>query len=125
VPARYPSLARYLAKYVGRPPLSLRRIDRYDGPRGTYPYRSHRSERVEWATVEVSTFIGRLGPHGFPTGCQRIRDDGVQATQTFATGKGMLQEALAKVQGILKGALKISAPLTYRQRSQQRTGRDP
>ena len=31
VPSRYESLARYLATYVVSPPISLRRIDRYDG----------------------------------------------------------------------------------------------
>ena len=35
VPARYQSLARYLAQYVVSPPISLRRIDRYDGQRVT------------------------------------------------------------------------------------------
>ena len=34
VPSRYQSLATYLAKYVVSPPISLRRIDRYDGPPG-------------------------------------------------------------------------------------------
>jgi hypothetical protein len=60
VPARYQSLARYLAKYVVSPPIALRRIDRYDGHRVTYHYRSHKSERVEQETVEVYTFIGRM-----------------------------------------------------------------
>ena len=46
VPSRYQSLATYLAKYVVSPPISLRRIDRYDGQRVTYHYRSHKSERV-------------------------------------------------------------------------------
>ena len=36
VPARYQSVATYLATYVGSPPISLRRIDRYDGHRVTY-----------------------------------------------------------------------------------------
>ena len=125
VPARYQSLARYLAKYVVSPPISLRRIDRYDGQRVTYHYRSHKSERVEWETVAVYTFIGRMVQHVFPKGFQRIRYYGVQATKTFATLKGMIQEALAKVQGIIKGAIKIIAPMTYRQRYQQSTGRDP
>jgi len=31
VPSRYESLARYLAKYVVSPPISLRRIDYYNG----------------------------------------------------------------------------------------------
>src|SRR5215831_1408018 len=125
VPTRYQSLARYLATYVVSPPISLRRIDRYDGQRVTYHYRSHKSERVEWATVAVYTFIGRLVPHAFAKGFQRIRYDGVQATKTFAKLKGVMQAALAKVQGFVKEAIKIIAPMTYRQRYQQSTGRDP
>ena len=41
---------------------------------------------------------------------------GVQATKTFAKMKSRIQEALAKVQGVVKGAVKIIARLTYRQR---------
>jgi hypothetical protein len=125
VPARYQSLATYLAKYVVSPPISLRRIDRYDGHQVTYHYRSHKSEQVERETVEVYTFIGRMIQHVFPKGFQRIRYYGVQATKTFAKIKHMIQEALAKVQGIVKGAIRIIAPMTYRQRYQQSTGRDP
>jgi Putative transposase/Transposase zinc-binding domain len=125
VPARYQSLAIYLATYVVSPPISLRRIDRYDGHQVTYHYRSHKSEQVERETVEVYTFIGRMMQHVFPKGFQRIRYYGVQATKTFATIKHMIQEALAKVRGIVKGAIKIIAPMTYRQRYQQSTGRDP
>jgi len=125
VPARYQSLARYLAKYVVSPPISLRRIDRYDGHRVTYHYRSHKSERVERETVEVYTFIGRMVQHTFAKGFQRIRYYGVQATKTFAKIKAMIHDALAKVKGIIKGAIQIIAPLTYRQRYQQSTGRDP
>jgi Putative transposase/Transposase zinc-binding domain len=125
VPSRYQSLATYLAKYVVSPPISLRRIDRYDGQRVTYHYRSHKSERVERETVGVYTFIGRMVQHVFPKGFQRVRYYGVQATKTFAALKGLIHEALAKVQGIVKGAIKIIAPMTYRQRYQQSTGRDP
>jgi Transposase zinc-binding domain/Putative transposase len=125
VPARYQSLARYLAKEVVSPPISLRRIDRYDGQRVTYHSRSHRSEQGEWETVKVSTVIGRMVQHTFPTGFQRRRYDGVQATKTFAKLKAMIHDALAKVKGIIKGAIQIIAPLTYRQRYQQSTGRDP
>jgi hypothetical protein len=60
VPTRYQSLATYLAKYVVSPPISLRRIDRYDGQRVTYHYRSHKTDRVERETVDVYTFIGRM-----------------------------------------------------------------
>ena len=125
VPSRYQSLASYLAKYVVSPPISLRRIDRYDGQQVTYHYRSHKSERVERETVAVYTFIGRMIQHVFPKSFQRIRYYGVQATKTFAKLKGVIQEALTKVKGIVKGAIKILAPLTSRQRYQQSTGRDP
>jgi hypothetical protein len=125
VPSRYQSLATYLAQYVVSPPISLRRIDRYDGQRVTYHYRSHQSERVERETVAVSTFIGRMVQHVFPKGFQRIRYDGVQATKTFATLKRLMQEALAKVKGSVKGAIKSIAPMTYRQRYQRSTGQDP
>ena len=125
VPSQYQSLARYVAKYVVSPPISVRRIDRYDGQRVTYHYRSHRTERVEHETVAVDTFIGRMVQHTLPKGFQRIRYYGVQATKTFAKVKGMIQAALAKVKGVVKGAVKIIARLTYRQRYEQSTGRDP
>jgi len=60
VPSQYQSLARYVAKYVVSPPIAVRRIDRYDGERVTYHYRSHRTQRVEHETVDVETFIGRM-----------------------------------------------------------------
>jgi hypothetical protein len=125
VPSQYQSLARYVAKYVVSPPISVRRIERYDGKRVTYHYRSHRTERVEHETVEVTTFIGRMVQHTLPKGFKRIRYYGVQATKTLAKVKVMIHEALAKVEGVVKGAIKIIARLTYRQRYAQSTGRDP
>jgi len=73
VPSHYQSLARYVAKYVVSPPISVRRIDRYEGERVTYHYRFHRTERVEHETVEVATFIGRMVQHTVPKGFKRIR----------------------------------------------------
>jgi Putative transposase/Transposase zinc-binding domain len=125
VPSRYQSLARYVAKYVVSPPIAVRRIDRYDGERVTYHYRSHRTERVEHETVTVDTFIGRMVQHTLPKGFKRIRYYGVQATKTFAKVKVLIHDALAKVKGVVKGAIKIIARLTYRQRYEQSTGRDP
>src|SRR5467141_2421242 len=119
VPSRYQSLATYLAKYVVSPPISRRRIDRYDGQRVTYHYRSHKSERVEQETVDVFTFIGRMIQHTFAKGFKRIRSYGVQATKTFAKIKAMIQAALAKVKGIVHGAIKIIAAKNYRERYRQ------
>lgn len=125
VPSQYQSLARYVAKDVVSPPIAVRRIDHYDGQRVTDHDRSHRTDRMEHETVDVATFIGRMVQHTVAKGCKRIRSDGVQATKTVATGKGMIQAALAKVEGIIKGAVQIIARFTYRQRYEQSTGRDP
>ena len=125
VPSQSQSLARSVATYVVSPPISVRRIDRYDGERVTYHYRSHRTGRMEHETVPVDTFIGRMVQHALAKGFKRIRYYGVQATKTFAKVKGAIHAALAKVQGVVQGAVKIIARLTYRQRYEQSTGRDP
>src|SRR3989449_4536511 len=125
VPSESQSVARYVAKYVVSPPIAVRRIDRYDGERVTYHYRSHRTDRVEQETVDVLTFIGRMVQHTMPKGFKRIRYYGVQATKTFAKVKVIIHAALAKVEGVIQGAVKIIARLTYRQRYAQSTGRDP
>src|SRR5436305_842231 len=90
VPAQAHSVARYVAQYVVSPPIAVRRIDRSDGARVTYPYRSHRTDRMEHETVPVATLIGRMVQHTLPKGLQRLRYDGVQATKTFAKVKVLI-----------------------------------
>ena len=111
VPSRYQSLATYLAKYVASPPISLRRIDRYDGQWVTYYYRSHKSERVERETVAVYTFIGRMIQHTFPKGFQRIRYYGVQATKTFAQDQVHDSRGLSQGEGYRQGGDQDHCPL--------------
>lgn len=125
VPSRYNSLAKYVAKYVVSPPISIRRIDAYDGKKVTYHYRSHRTERAEQEKVDVYTFIGRMIQHVLPKGFQRIRYYGVQATKTIRKIKGVIQEALSMVKGVVKGAIKIIEKKDYRKRYQESTGNDP
>lgn len=125
VPTRYKSLAKYLAKYVVSPPISLRRIDNYDGQTVTYHYRSHRTEKVEQEKVDVYTFIKRMIQHVLPKGFQRIRYYGVQAAKTFVKVKVIIQEALAKIKKVVHGAIKIIAAKNYRERYQESTGKDP
>ena len=63
-PCAVSELSALRGQYVVSPPISVRRIDRYDGQRVTYHYRSHRTERVEHETVAVDTFLGRMVQHG-------------------------------------------------------------
>jgi hypothetical protein len=48
-----------------------------------------------------------------PKGFKRIRYYGVQATKTFATVKALIQAALAKVEGVVQGAVKSIARCNY------------
>ena len=106
-------------------PCVRKSIATSDGHQVTYHYRSHRTDRTAWEQVDVDTFIGWMIQHTVPKGFKRIRYYGVQATKTFAKVKGVMQAALAKVEGVVTGAVKIIARLTYRQRYEQSTGRDP
>jgi hypothetical protein len=51
-----------------------------------------------------------LYSHVFPKGFKRIRYYGAQATKTFEKVKGLIQEALAKVKGIVKGRSRSFPP---------------
>ena len=57
VPNRYKSLAKYLAKYVVSPPISVIRIDRYEKGRVIYHYRSHTMKMVKDALVKVKNVV--------------------------------------------------------------------
>ena len=124
-PSQSQSVARYVAPYVVSPPISVRRMDRADGERGTSQDRSHRTDWREHATVAVATLIGRMMQHAMPKGCKRLRYDGVPATKTFPKVKIARQAALARVEGVIKGAVQIITRLASRQREEQSTGRDP
>src|SRR5215475_8043551 len=64
-------------------------------------------------------------PHTMPKGFKRIRYYGGQATKTCANVKAVMQAALAQVEGVVRGAVKIIARLTSQQRYAQSTGRAP
>ena len=53
-------LARYLAKYVVSPPISLKRIIGYDGKKVRYWYNDHATGRRMEEEVDALTFIGRM-----------------------------------------------------------------
>ena len=61
-------LAKYLAKYVASPPISTRRVLKYDGDSVTYYYQEHKSKQRKTETVKVNTFIGRMVQHLLPKG---------------------------------------------------------
>jgi hypothetical protein len=94
VPPGGKGLARYLAKYVVSPPISVRRIQHYDGQRVRYWYRDHRTEQIQYATLPVQRFIGRMVQHILPKGFQRIRYYGLHAHVRYAAVRDHLAEVL-------------------------------
>ena len=73
VPPGGKGLAEYLAKYVVSPPISVRRLEEYDGQQVRYWYQDHKTEAIQYVTLPVLRFIGRMVQHILPKGFQRIR----------------------------------------------------
>lgn len=71
-------LVTYLCKYVSSPPISLRRIVRYDGVSVTFNYSDHRRGFV-CETLPAAEFIGRMILHLPPKGFRMVRYYGIYA----------------------------------------------
>ena len=63
VPKDCGHLAKYLGKYLVSPPISVRRLMKYDGSEVTYWYKSHKTKQKEVVKVDALTFIGRMVQH--------------------------------------------------------------
>jgi hypothetical protein len=83
VPPGGQGLAEYLAKYVVSPPISMRRIEQYDGQTVRYWYRDHKTETLQHETLPVLRFIGRMVQHILPKGFQRIRYYGLHGNVRY------------------------------------------
>jgi len=71
-------LVVYLCKYVSSPPISIRRIESYDGTAVTYRYQDHRRGLVH-ETLPATEFIGRMIRHLPETGFRMVRYYGIYA----------------------------------------------
>jgi len=93
VPAGGQGLAQYLAKYVVSPPISVRRIERYDGKFVSYWYRDHKTGRIEHQSLLAIQFIARMVQHILPKGFQRIRYYGLHGNVRYQK----MRERLAQI----------------------------
>ncbi len=125
VPERSKGLAKYLAKYLASPPISVRRIIRYDGKTVTYWYNDHESKKKKVETVEVYTFIGRMVQHILPKGFQRIRYYGLQAMKTFLKWREVIKAGLKRIGRLVKGVYQVLSKKRYRERYKEVSGHDP
>lgn len=124
-PEHSKGLAKYLAKYVASPPISMKRLVRYRGDSVTYYYKDHRTKQRKIETVTVETFIGRMVQHILPKGFQRIRYYGLQATKTFAKWCNTVRDGLKKIGRVIKDAYHIVALNNYRSRHMEAFHKDP
>ena len=83
VPQGGKGIAKYLAKYVVSPPISVRRIESYDDTTVRYWYHDHKSGKVRHETLPVLLFIGRMVQHILPKGFQRIRYYGFHSNPRY------------------------------------------
>ena len=118
--------AEYLAKYVTSPPISVRRIERYDGQRVSYWYRDHKTHSLQQETVPVLTFLGRRAQHILPPGFQRIRSYGLHANACYARHR----EALAALAQTTRppadpGSYRVRPRPPFAQRFEKAFGKDP
>ena len=124
-PEHSKGLAKYLAKYVASPPISNKRIIKYDGVNVTYYYKDHKTKQRKIETVSAETFIGRMVQHILPKGFQRIRYYGLQATKTFRQWCGTIKEGLRKIGKLVKDAYHIIRLPNYRARYTDAFNKDP
>jgi hypothetical protein len=123
-PQKAKGLARYLAKYVATPPISVRRIMKYDGQNVTYKYNDHKSGKEQVETVTAEVFVGRMVQHILPKGFQRIRYYGLQSTKTFEKWKTIIS-GIQQAGGLTDGVYEVVKEKKYRERYKEGCGKDP
>ena len=94
VPPGGKGLAGYLAKYVVSPPISVRRIEAYDGRTVRYWYQDHKTETVQHERLGVLRFIGRMVQHILPKGFQRIRYYGLHGNVRYEKMRRYIAQVL-------------------------------
>jgi Putative transposase len=75
--------------------------------------------------VPALAVIGRMVQHILPKGFHRIRYFGLQTTCKAKKVRAVLKQILIAMGRTIKGAYRIVAPKTYRERVWASTGRDP
>ena len=125
VPPGGGGLAKYLAKYVVSPPISVRRIQSYDRETVQYWYRDHRSGQIEHATLPVLRFIGRMVQHILPKGFQRIRYYGLHGNVRYRKVRAQLAGILPAKMPVGSGSYRVLPRKPFEQLFFESFGRNP
>jgi len=125
VPPGGQGLAQYLAKYVVSPPISVRRIERYDGKAVSYWYRDHKTGQIEHKTLPVMRFIGRMAQHILPKGFQRIRYYGLHENVRYQKMREQLADIIPANIPQDPNGCRVLPPKPFQQRFFDSFGKDP
>jgi hypothetical protein len=125
VPPGGGGLARYIAKYVVSPPISIRRIENYNGKTVSYWYRDHKTETIEHISLPVLTFMGRMVQHILPKGFQRIRYFGVHSNPRYAKMREIIGKMLPTDAPPDPKGYRVAPPRPFRERLKESFGKDP
>ena len=89
-------LIAYLCKYMSSPPVSIRRIEDYDGANVTYRYEAHRRGLVR-ETLPAAEFIHRMVRYLPPKGYRMVRYYGIYARPLRARMHRLAAAALRRL----------------------------
>ncbi|MBM3861881.1 MAG: transposase [Verrucomicrobia bacterium] len=92
-------LVIYLCKYVSSPPISIRRIESYDGERVTFRYDDHRCGPVT-ETLTAVEFIGRMIQHLPAKNFRMVRYYGIYARAVRNKVHALVAEVLTGLQRV-------------------------
>jgi hypothetical protein len=123
-------LVTYLCKYVSSPPISIRRIEGYDGQNVTYRYEDHLKGPVT-ETISATEFIGRMIQHLPPKNFRMVRYYGIYARPIRDKVHALVAKALKvlveRAESVAKYfAKKLGNDVTeYRRKLEERFGKGP
>jgi hypothetical protein len=125
VPPGGQGLAQYLAKYVVSPPISVRRIESYDGKSVSYWYRDHKTGQIEHETLPALQFIGRMVQHILPKGFQRIRYYGLHGNVRYKKMREQLADIIPAHMPDDPRGYRVLPAKPFAQRFFESFGKDP
>lgn len=125
VPAGGKGIAKYLAKYVVSPPISVRRIEAYDGEYVSYWYKDHKTGKIEHETIPADKFIGRMVQHILPKGFQRIRYYGFHSNPRYEQMRFLIQSILPVNAPDDPNGFRVLPRKKFRELFEETYGRDP
>jgi hypothetical protein len=125
VPPGGQGLAQYLAKYVVSPPISVRRIEQYDGTAVRYWYEDHQTRAIQHETLPVLRFLGRMVQHILPKGFQRIRYYGLHSNLRYETIRNQLSQILPSRLPVDPHGFRVLPRKPFQLLFEEFCGRDP